>query len=342
MAFGGVSKFGSLGVLACLFALSACNEKDVQELNSAVSMKLDPSLTSQETTLIRSDINRIISYGIEAKEGDFYQIIFGGRDSTAALRFLDERVNYVIGENVDFADRIREDRSGTQRINALSDETEKAVTMASNIGTALWMIEATNPQLPIAVQLGTKTIPINSPRIGLVQLGAGYTMEETKMGALITPAIRIGTLIHESRHSDCTGGLDLSTVRQLLEGTLTEGALCGHLHATCPADHDLAGLPGCDAQPWGAYAVEAFFSREIALNCKNCTELERQQALMATVDSFSRVLILPEMIAGEYGEPDMTSSDEVRANDPLVRAFRDATQFNWRSNAPVPIELVVK
>ena len=161
--------------------------------------------------------------------------------------------------------------------------------------------EASAPQ-QIGFRFGDRVLELDSSHVGIIQLGAGY---KEKFAPSI---VRQSTLIHEARHSDCTGGIKRSVLDDLLKGIFPENSSCGHLHVKCPAGHDYAGYMACDKGAWGAYAVEAVYGSVISKTCTNCSETEKQIALISALDSVSRVLVLDDMLAGRLGPPDMTSS----------------------------------
>jgi hypothetical protein len=149
-------------------------------------------------------------------------------------------------------------------------------------------------------------------------------MNETPGGTKITSALRTSTLVHEARHSDCTGGMDSDDVGRIRAGGMPASTECFYRHVDCPKGHPMAGLEACDEIAWGAYTMGALFSAALAKNCTNCSEEEKQQALMVTMDGFSRVLVLEAMMKGQLGDPDMSSSSEVRQKDPEVNAVVSA------------------
>ncbi len=77
--------------------------------------------------------------------------------------------------------------------------------------------------------------------------------------------------------------------------------LCGHVHVACPDDFEIKELrrkDACENIQWGAYFVQGIYSNELAHNCTNCREIDRQTALATAVDSFYRILNLKKIISG--------------------------------------------
>lgn len=292
-------------LLAAALILVSCRAPE--ELDKRVSVKLDPKMSKAEMRLIRSDMQALFAYEYRSSKGGWHEKIFGGRGPLDAIGYTDLRINYVLPESVDV-----EKRFSAGRTVGLHDE-DSPTTVAMNIGTAAWLIgKATGRK--VRFRIGNRKIPVKSTRVGIIQLGEGYLWE--KYGDVtIQPVYRISTLIHEARHSDCTGGLRLDDLYRLRLGMDPKSKGCGHMHVECPAGHDLEGALACDAHAWGAYSVEAVFAKEVFSRCKNCSEAERQMALAVAADSFSRVTVLTDMITGRLGDPDMSSSDEVTAGE---------------------------
>lgn len=325
-------------LFACLMATAISGCDNLEDLDQKVTIKLDPAISADAKAMLHADVLALASYKLNASPTSYFAKTFGGTQGSDVLKFMDDRVNYIVPEIKDLTSRLK---LGPISLPSLGGDAgiddPRAVMMAANIGMGLYLVNEANP-LPINLRfkIGDTAIPMTSPRVGLMELGPGYTMTETPSGKPITAIIRTETLVHEARHSDCTGGLTTNDVARLRAGEMPENHDCGHTHVACPAGHPLEGLPACDDRPWGAYTVGALYTQEIARSCENCTELERQQAIVDTTDSFSRVLVLQDMLDGKYGDPDMSSSDEVRKSDSAVRAMLDAisTERNAGNTAP--------
>ncbi|MCC7440902.1 MAG: hypothetical protein IT285_04680 [Bdellovibrionales bacterium] len=287
--------------LASSFLLGGCRK--VEELNEAVTMKLDPSLNRAEKSLLRQDVLRLMRYELGGTPGRWFAPVFGGNSGAHALRFLDARVNYLLSERVKFDSRLKLLSSG------FFGEEREVVTMAQNVGTVVYFVAAIDqiqnnlPRPRVGFQIGNSKIPVQGPRIGIIQLGAGYSPDRD------TPT-RIGTLIHEARHSDCSRRPSNAEFQQLINGNTAAVGFCGNLHGICPAGHAFAGYAACDDHAWGSYAVEGVFQSEVARRCISCTERERQSAAMSAADSFSRVRRLDALLAGTLGAPVMTTFDQ--------------------------------
>lgn len=288
--------------LALLGSVSGC--KDVQELDKAVSVKLDPSLRKKEMELLRTDVRTLAGLKFEGNPSLWYGKAFG-TDASAGLKFLDTRVNYILSERVALDSRLTTIDGDTT--HGIFDDT--VVTMAVNVGAAAYMIAALDAYTAglskprVAFKIGKAKVPVLSTRVGIIQLGEGYTPER----GVVT---RVGTLIHEARHSDCPKKFSDQELAALALGVIPRGSSCGNTHAICPAGHEFEGYSACDGHAWGSYAIEGVFQAEVASRCTNCTEAQKQAAVINAMDSYSRVLDLNGLLAGKYGDPDMTTFDE--------------------------------
>src|SRR5262249_4759019 len=141
-------------------------------------------------------------------------------------------------------------------------------------------------------RVGEEKVALNSSRVGIIQLGVGYTQkvgQGSEQRYARTEVERVSTLVHEARHSDCTGGLWKSDLERFRKGDMPTHRECGHLHINCPPDHALAGLPACDGAPWGAYAIGGLYSAGVFKTCKNCDEKTKALAKADALDQLSRV-----------------------------------------------------
>ena len=103
-----------------------------------------------------------------------------------------------------------------------------------------------------------KTIPVLSPRVGLISVSGLFAPQFYPNPMLLkteaNSIYRLGVLFHEARHSDGSG-------RHL-----------GFPHNLCPEGHDYAGQSACDDTLNGAYTVGAHVMNELMMNCKDCSE----------------------------------------------------------------------
>lgn len=296
-----MSRWGLLTALIICLHLSGCgNDRDeiAREFSGlSLSVEFDPEMDADDVALIQGDFLQLKDYEIQvSQEGTLFEQIFDSRDASGVVQYLDERVNFFIPEDAELEERILVQELG--QLDQIEDEPQIA---ASNVGTEFWYISEIFQPQEVRFLFGDELIEAESSRIGIIQPGPAYA------GGL-SGVERVSTLVHEARHSDCTGGITRQDLDRVEAGSLPENLSCGHLHDLCPSGHPLEGLPGCDSHPWGAYSVHLVFMQTLAEECDGCTEQERQIALIGAADAASRVLVLEPMLAGALGPPDMSSS----------------------------------
>lgn len=257
-----------------------------------LALQFDPAMASSDISNVEEAILSVSRGHWIGRSSSWFDGVFGGAGPQDALRYLDERVRYLLP-----ADAFPEERLVLRGVDEQEPDQQVA---ARNIGVLAWLeAELASPRR-LEFQFGAESLPLESSRVGIVMLGPAYSG---------LPAIlRAGVLIHEARHSDCTGGLEEEDLKALAEGAEPRSPACGHLHAVCPSWHELSGIAACDDHPWGAYAVEALFLAELARRCVDCSESVRQIAYVEAASAWGRVRGASELLSGRAGNPDMSSS----------------------------------
>jgi len=273
-----------------------------------VQAKLDPQLTPSEKEALKMDIGRFLEVDVAMPAHSLSGMTFQGESLDAVISFIDERVHYVLSSTSKVEDRLYK--------ASLKSSSATAITGAMNVGTAyffesLGLLQSKGYFAVFRAFDGTM-VPVLSSRVGIVQLGDLYR-SEAFLASKELSLMRMSILVHEARHSDCTGGLTQSDLSQLAAGARPESKSCGHSHVVCPAGHKLQGLYGCEIQPWGAYFTGAAFSGALAETCEGCTESEKQIALIDHYESLSRIRpsTLKAMTDGSLGVPDMSHREVV-------------------------------
>jgi hypothetical protein len=303
----------ALGFTACMPARQNSQSVDIHPT--------DPK------TLVQNDLAAFATMPSVADSGwasqataQAFAKIFGGTSGADLRSFIDQRIRYYLSQ-AEFENA--KASSFDRKYDGWSkdpDESKRmkdanAVVRASNIGALLFYVGMINRQ-PITLYKGNTAIPVDSPRVGIMLIGPGYQESvKTKDGRAIQlpPSYRQAILVHEARHSDCTGGLkdsDLDiartakTAREYNENFARH--TCAHLHTYCPEGHEFAGLAACDKHPWGAYSVAAVFQSALSQSTQG---IERRLLEAGAIDAYSRLITIDKqkMLNGEYGEPDMTS-----------------------------------
>jgi hypothetical protein len=247
----------------------------------------------------------------DRENGRVFTQIFGGTDAADVTNYLDTRLRFYFDQGNRTATITgMEDRPVTIAEIFPQSSDPRAQVGAVNAGTGLWLSSLVYRK-SLSLSVGSESHPINASRIGITILGPGYQSNlETSRGSIpLHPTFRQAVLIHEARHSDCTGGISetwLESVRQLGRSQAASdkyfGLQCGHLHAKCPSGHDLEGLAACDREPWGAYTVGNIFYRAVAREFE-IGSVDYQVASYYIADFESRVLV-----DRDGTTPDMSSS----------------------------------
>jgi hypothetical protein len=264
--------------------------------------------TAMET--LSSDRQQLVSVAhdgfaiADAKIDGNFSKIFGGTTEADITHYLDERLHDYFDPADASAQISPEGILGPDPFN--TDSGRKDVVMgAANESAAMWFASVIYG-VPVTFSYQGKSIPVESTRTGIMMIGPGYNQlsAKTQSGTEIQiPAFyRQAILLHEARHSDCTGGLSSSIVSQVRtgDGSAIAGLSCSHTHVICPPGHDYAGIAACDAEGWGAYTVGQVFSIGVSQD-SNLNSTDSQIAQMMAYDNAERVLV------ARTGSPDMSS-----------------------------------
>ncbi|MBY0314682.1 MAG: hypothetical protein K2Q26_04140 [Bdellovibrionales bacterium] len=218
--------------------------------------------------------------------------VFDGRNQQVVLNYLKDRVRVALNES-DLEDaKISSDRPLTF-VNWLSDglnhfniDEEKGVTMASNIGAAYALLGQVNGTVPTLITRAGD-FPLASTRAGVISLSKHYAPTYKIQGKTIPNPLlpRLSIIVHEGRHSDCTGGFSANHVAQaqvaqsiddFLAKINAPQAQCSHMHVQCPKGSQLEGVYACDKSVWNAYGVQAIYLINATINSNmNPEEIEQ-------------------------------------------------------------------
>ena len=260
----------------------------------AARLTYDSELSKKEIRALDVSTQALADIEIDGRQIRRFSQIFGGNRSSNVVNYFETRVNYALSASTNLADR----QVFSARLLA------EGVVVASNPSTSLWYLTKVTEPVVMKFEINNKLLTISSTRIGIMQFGAFVDFPTIE---------QLNTLVHEARHSDCTGGALKSDIENYRNSQPIENNLCGHLHVKCPAGHPFAGEFACDDLPWGAYAIGAIYSGSIALECSSCTETQKVLAQAMTLDAISRLLYdFGELMDGRFGPPDMSSSNRVR------------------------------
>lgn len=160
-----------------------------------------------------------------------------------------------------------------------SDEPAGPQVVMSNLGGGLYMFgKSLSVFLGVDVA-GVGVLEVKSPRLGLLQVGSGLfstissRMDKSAVENRLHSLFRLGTLLHEARHSDGSG------------------KSLAFAHVLCPIGHDFVGVPACDTPSNGPYRLEALFLAAAKAACgEECSVKDKEIMDLLILDSESRVL----------------------------------------------------
>lgn len=293
-------------LLSFISFLTSCGGSDnddsdsiAQQTTGSTSGEIvfDTEMTPEESSSLNTSTEAMKTFAIDGSNIRWFSEIFGGTNSTSVFNYMDARVNYALSATTDIGDRLVTSSPAVMSMHNME-------IFASNPSFLLWYTSKVTEPQDLNILVNNAPVDIASTRVGVMQIGDAFISSDTALQAI--------TLVHEARHSDCTGGAFASDVERFRDGQIPLNSNCGHLHTVCPPGHPLSGIIACDAHPWGAYVIDAIYSLAISENCTSCTESQKQAAEINFFDVVNRPLQLEGLLNGEFGPPDMSSSSEVR------------------------------
>lgn len=245
--------------------------------------------------------------------------IFGGTRGIDLVSYLKTRVSLTYTE--------KELKNARQKVASRTGVSYKATSAdsdtmvgAMNIGTALWL-QSLEDRTNVTVNFGGQITPITSSRVGIVVFGEGYARTNSQ-GKEYPAEMRNMIMVHEARHSDCTGGIteaDVELLRKAKDNDIQATGFtkfsCGHTHQKCPSNHQYAGKLICDVHPWGSYAIGAIYVKAMLPKYEDGS-FERSVLNALYIDQKNRALNdVDQMLNGAFGDPNMSSSGYTGGND---------------------------
>lgn len=266
--------------------------------SGGATLVYDSELTSAEKAALDNATAAMAQASLNGSSIGGFSQVFGGNRSSSVVGYFERRVNYALSSTTNLNDRV------STMVQSMSDGLNASETVAVNVGMALWLAPIVEGEEPATVLINGRSVRVTSSRVGIIQFGNIF--------ARTNVLVQLNTLLHEARHSDCTGGVSAEEMAALRNNEIPASMTCGHFHVRCPSG-PYAGELACDARPWGAYAVGAIHSLAIARTCDNCTETAKTVAETLAADSFSRLLYSKDdLLDGKLGQPDMNSSTSVQ------------------------------
>ncbi len=315
-----------LAVLFFVLGTAGCRDR---ALVPGIGIELDSKFEKWTHSTLEQDQFQLRTQrfrGLENEPG--FTRIFGGGGSQGMpgiLSFLDERISYLVTMG-DLEPRVRQVRAPELNVFSLgswdeapgsSSETQAEggsglFTLAVNQGTIWWYQDEAYPRgARTALKINGRQVVVENSRTGLIQLELGYFSSDFApiYGGFFP---RLAILVHEARHSDCTGGLTEENLAAFRNRTPYPNPACGHLHQKCPEGHPLAGIVACDLHAWGAYGVEALFTSTVVRTAEWVVGELAQELRMMAAESLGRAVLGEEMFSGKLPPADLSSEGRIR------------------------------
>lgn len=293
--------------------LTANEQLLAQELGMTVTF--GKSLDEKQADALTQTFLKLKSYKFEKKPSRAYIKIFEGEALADSAKYLADRVHFIAASTSE----VRKPKALGSVTSFQGGSKGKPSLVASNLSIPLWLRFQSGSLLSVIdTEEPRQQIIPDHPRSGVIVISESFHSW--------TPASQLSILVHEARHSDCTGGLRRATLQSVRnldpDQQLTEmqGDSCGHFHVACPVGHDIAGMINCDGQTWGSHTIQYVFARELSKNCVGCTAGEVEQVGKLARESAERILDVPKEVRGDLekldehlssvaaGKPDMESA----------------------------------
>ena len=277
----------SLFVYACKKTDDGLTPVDPEITSSSLTLMVDNGFTKQQKKSIKRMFDKYDNMKFGSDQA-LYRIFFGGDSIDALTKFINKRIKYFIP----VPERELEKSFGS-------------ATKAIGAGYSLsWLAPVCDAmEGPPRVICNGRLIELKGSRHGVVVSGPAFFYDQT------TDIEKISIIAHEARHADCpVKPGSYSACSLLLSPDLVdkEERRCGNIHAKCSSSDQARA---CENLSWGSYAVSYVVLKKIYQDCLNCSEKERQIALLLSNEYYKRFKVddVKEIFEGT---PDLSSYDE--------------------------------
>lgn len=258
---------------------------------SAVTLQYSDQVPLEQQQYLNSDIENLKNLVPVDSDGELKRIMkLGAVNSTEMDKWLTSRVRFVVEESFKINGALVIEKEKANYPNAKVDATlgsaaeqkeakSEVKVVMSNLGAGIYGMGKANQILIGAMISGIGTLVVNSPRVGLLQVGEGLFMPLAKewpkdrIKDELHSLRRLATLFHEARHSDGhAGSLSFS-------------------HVICPIGHNYFGKPACDKSANGAYRISSLVTKAFSTACKTCSLKEKELLGILGLDQMNRILV---------------------------------------------------
>lgn len=247
----------------------------------------DSSVPANQVRTLKEDLTYLYQNPFKQTDPELKNLTGVAKvDGAHMYNWVYNRVRYILGEQFNTSRNIVTQKghkfpstplpklSSHQSTNSYS--AYGAVMIMSNIGAELYLNGKSKNTL-WGLKINGKKVFAPSPRVGILQVGEGLFLEKLSINGNVNSEAnkikRLGTLIHEARHSD------------------GNSEHIGFHHNKCPTGHALSGFYACESSANGSYTVEASATKTLLLNCRTCSEEDKTKLQTQIADSLSRVVV---------------------------------------------------
>lgn len=275
---------------------------------SASSLILAKDIKSDISKILNKDLDLLSHFQFSNEDSPQILAVMGLShfSNQSITEWLEERIHYIVSPQTTSAMNIKLKRSiyveekniiypnpdlipyskELKLMGNISPDEEEIISSSvqlNNIGSAVYLSGKKEKilygiKIPNGYFKSAKKIIVDTPRVGIVQIGDGFistliTANKKKVSAWPNSIFRLANLFHEARHSD------------------GNGASLAFVHATCPQGHAYEGAEACDESLNGSYAIGAHMVAEMAKECReNCSVMDKETLLLVTYDYLNRIL----------------------------------------------------
>lgn len=244
------------------------------------NLRIDAAVPEAQRVELINAYNSIDGDHMRSAEPELLRLLRTSDASPTTVRgWIDQRAQFILPESVpDTAFTTDGTPFNYQYPNefpvfdkAEISSAQKGMTVMRNLGVAYYLSGKRMGQLASVNISGLGSFPLTSPRVGVLQIGDGFSRVVANLDAYTAQAYHVATLVHESRHSD------------------GHGANIGFLHEKCLTG-DYAGRPACDKFSNGAYKMDTLVIKSYLRSCVECSYGQRETLRLIYLDSESRQL----------------------------------------------------
>lgn len=244
--------------------------------------QFDPTVPADQQQLLQNDFQFLHSSNLVPSSAQDLQIIdISDLQASTMEAWLQVRIHLIVGEGFNAQSQVTETQLPIGELpQTISDQgvassSLQVETLMQNLGAMLFL-QGISQQSLYTLNTPEGSMPVNSPRVGVVQVGQGMfdgtnSIPGTPMTSHANSMLRLATIFHEARHAD------------------GNGAYAAFPHAICPSG-DYAGQYACETNLNGPYSVQSVLLTDFANNCASCTANEQQGLLLMEADLASRLL----------------------------------------------------